>query len=323
MKMSKLDDFFLSFTLRLSEKYPTDSKIYLYADYFELVSLFNKDSIITPAEMLDRLTDEGILKQTENSEDQAEQNDKEEAFVREVFMLLTQRAISFNNDYPFKIQNENLTLKDNLSNKQKLYIFLLLSSNLNLFKPFQSDLTSEFELVSKEALKNYLPNFAQVKNFGKNTEFQGYAHEKIRLLASEMNINVDEEYLSTIASMGTQDLGLDVVGWMPLLDKIGNYISIFGQCACGKDWNKKLNETRRYNKFLKIYLSEITHSLFIPYSLINYNNSNFFEHHEFGEPILLFERKRILSLINDGNVINTLLSKDLIEQCVTFEEDIV
>src|SRR5690606_16064479 len=244
MKMSKLDDFFLSFTLRLSEKYPTDSKIYLYADYFELVSLFNKDSIITPAEMLDRLTDEGILKQTENSEDQAEQNDKEEAFVREVFMLLTQRAISFDNDYPFNIQNENLTLKDNLSNKQKLYIFLLLSSNLNLFKPFQSDLTSEFELVSKEALKNYLPNFAQVKNFGKNTEFQGYAHEKIRLLASEMNINVDEEYLSTIASMGTQDLGLDVVGWMPLLDKIGNYISIFGQCACGKDWNKKLNETR-------------------------------------------------------------------------------
>lgn len=321
--MSNLDDFFLSFTLRLSEKYPMDSKIYLYADYFELVALFNKDSIITPSEMLDRLTDEGILKPTEISENQAEQNDKEEAFVREVFMLLSQRAISFDNDYPFDYQNETLTLKSDLSDKHKLYVFLLLSSNLNLFKPFQSELTSEFELVSKEALKNYLPNFAKVKNFGKNTEFQGYAHEKIRLLASEMKINVDEEFLSTIASMGTQDLGLDVVGWMPLLDQIGNYVSIFGQCACGKDWNKKLNETRRYNKFLKIYLAEITHSLFIPYSMINYNNSKFFEHHEFGEPILLFERKRILSLINDGNVINTLLSKDLIEKCVSFEEDIV
>lgn len=321
--MSKLDDFFLSFTLRLSEKYPTDSKIYLYADYFELVSLFNKGSIITTSEMLDRLTDEGILKQAKNSEDQAEQNDKEEAFVREVFMLLTQRAVSFDNDYPFDIQNEDLTLKENLSGKQKLYLFLLLSSNLNLFNSFQSNLTSEFEFVSQEALKNYLPNFAQVKSFGKNTEFQGYAHEKIRHLASEMNINVDEEYLNTIASMGTQDLGLDVVGWMPLLDKIGNYISIFGQCACGKDWNKKLNETRRYNKFLKIYLSDITHSLFIPYSLINYNNSTFFEHHEFGEPILLFERKRILSLINDENIINSLSSKDLVEKCITYEEDIV
>lgn len=323
MKMSKLDDFFLSFTLRLSEKYPKDSKIYLYADYFELVSLFNKDSIITPAEMLDRLTDEGILKQTESSEDQAEQNDEDEAFVREVFILLAQRAISFDNDYPFNIQKEKLTLKNNLSDKQKLYIFLLLSSNLNLFKPFQSDLTSEFELVSKEALKSYLPNFAQVKNFGKNTEFKGYAHEKIRLLASEMNINVNEKYLSTIASLGTQDLGLDIVGWMPLLDKIGNYVSIFGQCACGKDWNKKLNETRRYNKFLNIYLSKITHSLFIPYSLINYNNSEFFEHHEFGEPILLFERKRILSLISDEGILNTLSSKELIEKCISFEEDIV
>lgn len=195
--------------------------------------------------------------------------------------------------------------------------------SINTFKPFQSDLTSGFESISKEALKSYLPNFAQVKSFGKNTEFRGYAHEKIRLLASEMNINVDEEYLSTIASRGTQDLGLDVVGWIPLIDKIGNYVSIFGQCACGKDWNKKLNETRRYNKFLKVYLSEITHSLFIPYSLINYNNSNFFEHHEFGVPILLFERKRILSLIGDENVLSFLSSKELIEKCLGFEEDIV
>lgn len=321
--MERIDEFFTSFALRLTTKYPQDSKIYLYADYFELVSLFNKDTIITPAEMLDRLTDEGILRQIESSEYQAEQNDKEEAFVREVFILLSQRATSFKNDYPFNIQSEKLSLKHNLSNKQKLYVFLLLSSNLNLFRLFQSDLTTEFEIVSKEALRNYLPNFAQVKNFGKKSEFQGYTQDKIRQLASEMNIDVDEEYLNTIALKGTQDLGLDVVGWIPLLDGIGNYISIFGQCTCSKDWNKKLNETRRYNKFLKTYLSEITHSLFIPYSLINYNSSKFFEHHEFGESILLFERKRILSLINNDDIINQLESKELIEKCISYEEDIV
>jgi hypothetical protein len=321
--MNKIDSFFNKFTLRLSEKYPKDSKIYLYADYFELVSLFNNGTIITVSEMLDRLRDEGIIKQTENIDNQAKINDNDEIFVRNVFLLLSQRSISFNDDYPFQISNERLSLKTNLTEKQKIYIFLLLASNLNLFQDFQADITSEFEKLSQKALKSYLPNFAIVKNFGKNSEFSGYACDKVRQLADAMNLPVNEVYLKTVSAGGTQDLGLDIVGWLPLKDNIGNYISVFGQCACGKEWNKKLGETRRYNRFINFYLSEILHSLFIPYSLINYNNSTFYEHHEFGDPILLFERKRILSLIEDEGIINNLKSKELIERCINYEEDIV
>jgi hypothetical protein len=321
--MNKIDSFFNKFTLRLSEKYPEDSKIYLYADYFELVALFNNGTIITVSEMLDRLKDEGIIKQTEDIENQAKINDDDEVFVRNVFLLLSQRSASFNDDYPFQIISEKLTLKANLTEKQKIYIFLLLASNLNLFKDFQADITSEFEKISQEALKNYLPNFAIVKSFGKNSEFSGYACDKVRQLAEAMNLPVNEVYLKTVSAGGTQDLGLDIVGWLPLKDNIGNYISIFGQCACGKEWNKKLSETRRYNRFLNFYLSEILHSLFIPYSLINYNNSTFYEHHEFGESILLFERKRILSLIEDEDILNEFNSKALIDKCINFEEDIV
>jgi hypothetical protein len=321
--MSNLDIFFDSFVLRLSENYPRDSKIYLYADYFELVALFNKNTVITVSEMLDRLKDEGIVKQNTVIENQAEQNDDDEFFVREVFNLLKQRSQSFSNDYPFACSDEHLLFISALNAKQKIYIFLLLASNLNLFKDFQSDITTEFEIISKKALESYLPKFATVKSFGKNSEFTGFACDKVRQLAAQMNLTVNEKYLNSVSSKGTQDIGLDVVGWLPLEDKIGNYISIFAQCACGKEWNKKLNETRRYNKFLNSYLSEITHSLFIPYSLINYNDSAFFEHHEFGEPILLFERKRILSLISDDKIYNSLHSKELVEKCVAFEEPVV
>ena len=321
--MNNLDDFFNNFVLRLSEKYPKDSKIYLYADYFELVSLFNKDTIISVSEMLDRLKDEGILKQEKIIENQAETNDNNEVFVREIFNLLAQRHISFGNDYPFVCVDESLCLLNNLNDKQKIYIFLLLASNLNLFGDFQSDLTNEFELLSQEALKNYLPDYAIIKNFSKNTEFSGYICDKIKQLAKIMNLHTNEKYLKTISAKGSQDLGLDIVGWLPFDDNIGNYISVFGQCACGKEWNKKLNETRRYNNFLNSYLSEITHSLFIPYSLINYNDSSFYEHHEFGESVLLFERKRILTLINDYSFHNTLNTKELIEKCIAFEENIV
>ncbi|MFC0604915.1 hypothetical protein [Winogradskyella pulchriflava] len=319
----KIEHFFSNFSLTLSEKYPFDSKSYLYADYFELVALFNKGSFITVGDMLDRLNDEGILNQSTDVSDQAEQNDDEEFFVRGIFEILNQRQDLFGNDYPFKYLKETIIINDGLNNKQRTYIFLLISSNLNLFSDFQANLTNEFELLSLEALKNYLPTFAITKSFGKNNDFKGYTFDKIQQLAKIMNLEPDEFYLNTISKKGTQDLGLDIAGWIPFFDNVGNYISVFGQCACGKNWTSKLNETRRYNNFLKVYHSNIKHSIFIPYALINNNNNSFFEHHEFGTDILVFERKRVLSLIKNEEVFENFESALLVDSCLEFVENIV
>ena len=322
--MNNLEEFFNNFNLKFSEKKPLDTKLYLYADYIELMALFNNRNIITRGEVLDRLKDEGIIKQVKNQDEQAEDNDKNEMFVRSVFLLIEQRNISFKDEYPFEYFNESLVLRKELNVKNKLYLHLLLSSNLYLFpKRFESFLTTEFELLSEEALKNYLPDFAIVKSFGENSEFNGYTKDKIKQLAKLMSLEAEDLFLNTIAEKGTKDLGLDIVGWLPFDDLVGNFLSIFVQCACGKDWIKKLSETKRYNRLLKPYLSDFKHSLFIPYSLINYNNSTFFEHHEFGEPILLFERKRILSLIKDESIYDNLNTIEFIDRCIEYEEDIV
>lgn len=321
--MSEIDKALLNFNLRLSQKYPFDTKIYLYADYFELVSLFSHDKVGI-GEMLDRLKDEGVLgSETEKESDTAPIKDKDEAFVRSVFEIIQQRQFEYNDFYPFKYQDSFIEVKDNITEQQKLYVFLLIASNLNLFDKFKSDLTTEFEKLSKLALINYLPEFAKVKGFGKNSDYSGTAVEKIKKLAADMNVGVNEHYLVTVSQKGTQDLGLDIVAWLPFKDKLGNFISVFAQCACGKDWNKKLSETRRYNKFLDMYLSQINHAIFIPYSLINYNNNTFYEHHEFGDPILVFERNRILSLIKDYSVFSQLKSKKVVEKCIEYTEDIV
>ncbi len=322
--MTDLDCFFNNFTLKFSNKVPIDTKIYMYADYVELMALFNNRNIITKSEVLDRLKDEGIFEQEYQQGFQAEKNDKNEAFVGHIFLLLNQRSLSFNNDYPFIYNHEKLVLNEQLLIKQKLYLQLLLSSNLYLFpKSFESFLTSEFEIISEKALKKYLPPFAIIKSFGQNTEFKGYTKDKIKQLANLMCIDSQDSFLETIANKGTKDLGLDIVGWLPFEDEIGNQLAIFVQCACGKDWNKKLSETKRYNRLLKSYLADFQHSIFLPYSLINYNNSTFYEHHEFGEPILLFERKRILSLLEECSFYNQLESKNLVEKCIAYEEDIV
>lgn len=321
--MSKIDEAFTNFNLRLSQKYPFDTKLYLYADYFELVSLINHDKVGI-GEMLDRLKDEGILSvEFDKESDIASVKDEDEAFVRNVFGLIQQRQFEYNEFYPFKYQDSFIEVNDDITEQQKLYVFLLLASNLYLFDKFESDLTSEFEKLSKLALINYLPKFAKVKGFGKNSDYSGTAVEKIRKLAADMNVGVKEQYLATVSKKGTQDLGLDVVAWLPFNDKLGNFISVFAQCACGKDWNKKLTETRRYNKFLDMYLSQIDHAIFIPYSLVNYNNNTFYDHHEFGDPVLIFERNRILALINDYSVFSHLKSKELVEKYIEFSEDVV
>jgi hypothetical protein len=63
--------------------------------------------------------------------------------------------------------------------------------------------------------------------------------------------------------------------------------------------------------------------MFIPYSLINFQDSDFYQADELGTDTLLFERKRILNYIDDVSFFNALNSKALVDNCIGFEEDIV
>ena len=316
-----ITDYFSDFSLSIPEKY-TKNKLYLYADYIELVAIFYNEAPVSVGEIMSRFRDEGVFDQRKSDMNQAEENDENETFVRNIFIILDERKSLFNDNYPFVCENEKISLKTTLSDKNKLYLFLLLASSLSAFKIFQSNLTSEFEIVSYQALIKYLPQTAITKSFGAGSEFKGYFNKKITQLAKLMNVELDDGVLRGFSPKNTQDGGLDIVSWIPFEDGISNFISVFAQCACGKDWKKKLSETRRFDRLLKPYLNKINHSIFIPYALINYHKSEFYEQHEFIEDTLVFERKRILSLI-DENLFDQLDSKVLIEKCIEFEEDVV
>jgi len=317
----KIAEYFSSFSLTISEKYPKN-KIYLYADYIELIALFFNENPLSVGEIMSRFRDEGLFNERKSDSAQAEENDKNETFVRSIFSVLNDRKSLFGENYPFDYEDEKLSLKKIFLPKNKIYLFLLLASDLSNFSIFQPCLTAEFETISHNVLKNYLPSSAITKSFGSDSDFTGYFNNKIVQLGKLMNIEPDNMFLESFSDKGTKDGGLDVIGWIPFEDSISNYISIFAQCACGKDWKKKLNETRRFNRVLKVYLNKISHTLFVPYALINYNKSEFYEHHEFGEDTLIFERKRILSLVS-GDDFEKLKTKLLINKCIDFEEDIV
>ena len=322
---SKLQDYFANVNITLSGK-PAEHLTHIYADYVEIVSLFSNQNYVSTADVLDRFRDEGIIMQNKNDEEQAGENDKNEKWINSIFQILNEREYLYAADYPFEILGNNkIKLKDQaqLTDKNRLYIFLLLASSLNVFGLFESELTSEFELVCFHTLAKYLPSHATVKSFGKNSEYTGTATEKITKLAIDLKVNIDDDFLNKISPKGNQERGLDIIGWIPFSDNVSNHFSLFCQCACGKEWYKKLTETRRYERYYKFHCNKPNHAMFIPYSLINFQDSDFYQADELGTDTLLFERKRILNYIDDLTFFKALNSKLLVDNCIGFEEDIV
>jgi hypothetical protein len=277
----------------------TKSEINYYADFIELLALFQKEDGVTFGDVQDRFFG---VKEYGNSE----ARDEDESFLNAVFEVIKERVVLYADEYPFVYQNnETLLLKQNLSVKNKLYLSLLIASKLDVFNSFKSDLTTDFEKVSYVVLKEFLPGKAVVKEFGKNTHYQGNAISKIKQLANDLDLQVDDYELQQVSERNTQERGLDIIGWLPFADKCGNKIIILCQCACGKEYESKQHDTRRFENYLRFYKTKPQHTLFIPYSLINIHEKKFYHSDYIEQDYLIFERKRILEYHNDNSFENS------------------
>lgn len=298
---------------------------HIYADYVELVALLNNNSFVTTNDILDRMKDSGELRKKENQEEitVGEENDKNESWILSIYQVIEDRNNLFGNYYPFEYSNSKIKVKSVLLDKHKLYIFLLISSNLNLFKHVKSELTSDFETISFFVLKNYLPAHAKVKQFGKQSNYLGNAITKIKDLAKDLQVDVREHELKNISERNNQERGLDIIGWMPFNDSCPNFITILAQCACGKEWASKHHDTKRYIHYLKFYRLDPYHAIFIPYALIGESGTKFLRSDDIEKNTLVFERKRIVELFTNDLEFNKLDSSKVVEKCIEYIEDIV
>ena len=306
-------------SLNISPEKQLDKLNHLTADYIELQALFHPDCV-SLNDILEKYYKEEVKITTiKKSEEQlgltdSEEKDQDEIWIKEMFQICINRSELLTVDYPFHLEETTIELKEDLSGKQKIYLLLLLASNLNYFPKFQSKLTTDFEAISYESLKNYLPREACIKQFGKNSDYNGTAKQKIKNLAVDLKIRCDEEMIEDNAT-GNQERGLDVIGWIPFKDEIPNLLTVFGQCACGKDWFKKQGETKRYEKYYRFVSHTPIHSMFIPYALVK-DSSRFFQADEVD--CLLFERFRILQNLRNTDFVDTLESKNIVDRCVAF-----
>lgn len=298
-----------------------------FCDYIETLALAANSDIVSVSDVIDRFVDCGEIN-TQGSNENNSNQDKWESRIEGWFSSLEVRKNEYTDFYPFEIDSNKILLKENLDNKHYFYLLLLLSSCLRNFnKSYQSLLTTDFELVSSEAFKRYLPHSAKIYKFGKSTDsnarYTGQIKDKINLFAEDLNLDICyKDYF--FSSNDSGDYGLDVVAWIPFYpDKNMLYIQVFlAQCATGKDWLKKQDEPLKIQNSI-IGLGNATNTLFIPYDARNTNR--IYSEEAKIKTHLLFDRFRLICLLKDDlEFIDGLTSfNDVILKAVEFEEDIV
>jgi hypothetical protein len=93
--------------------------------------LINNQDIVSISDIYDRFKENKDIEKinNEDAEDNTPPDEKWNSRIKEWLDNIAVRNGVFNDFYPFTVNNNNIQLKDNLTNAHKLYIFLLLSSS--------------------------------------------------------------------------------------------------------------------------------------------------------------------------------------------------
>jgi hypothetical protein len=263
-----------------------------WADYIEMLCLFNESQMLTLDELLDRIQDttdgkpENVLGKRAKAirspipedpmdigSDHAATQDEAKSILSEKFNFLEARAAIFGDFYPFEVTgNDTLSLIKTKSNKRKVYLILLISSNLDYAQEVMHPLTSRFEGFSLEVLKSLMAPNATVQYFGTGggfaSPFSGNLWNRIKQLAGFLKLHLTAECTEENIGLRNQgDSGLDLVAWDDMRDEQSNFPIFFAQCGCGKNWVDKQVEPSSFNwsSFLQLK-NEPVAMMIIPHS---------------------------------------------------------
>ncbi len=315
------------------ERTPSESFFneHYFCDYIELLALVANCDPVSKNDIYDRFQEDGKIS-TSGSDDNYEEEDKWDIKFNGLFNILESRKNIFLDFYPFQISNNNTSLSvkllQEITNKQKIYIFLLLNSlQRYLSKSNCSILTSDFEEFSLKAFKEYIPITGQIYRFGKSglefDRYRGHITDKIDKFAQDLTYKTiyDAHFF---ANTDNGDGGLDIVSWIPFENDTNyNNIQIYlGQCATGKNWLDKKDDTDKFHNFIH-FKGAVQNIMFIPYDGRN-NDRKFNEEAKMNRHLFL-DRSRLLYLIKSKeNDILTLNSfQNIVDSVISYEEDII
>lgn len=317
MTYSELIDNSLNSITTKIESYNGDNTTdHKKCDYIETLALLSSDELYID-DLLSRFFSEYSDRDNSLEEEQSEISDKHEQGLIDLFEILKYRQELYKEDYPFEITDNMIKLKDDLSNRQKLYIILLSCANLIFFeKNLQYKLTDEFEHITYCAIKQYLPHTFTIKKLGSNSDYRGNTREKLKALGKDINLRTEDEQIDAISSRANKEKGVDLIAWHSFIDNLPNTIILLIQCACGKDTLHKQHEPEAYKNYF-IFKKQPIISLATPKSVVvkpdyiqNINEV------AMGD-ILFFDRLRLMELILNMECLNNIKAFSLANRLIS------
>lgn len=288
---------------------------HLFADLAELLLVVNYfgRSYLHPND-LEGLLHESIISSEEIDEEDAvnsstqlrssaDRNSRHDRQIEDVMTQLDYRHGSFKDWYPFEIKEEKFEIFTSLSNKQRVYRFLLACSRLRSFngRGISQRWAKHFTVASKFALQSMAPVTANTRIFDANSDDRrSYYGTDLRAALKKMGqdlgvLKINHEECEHAGSSG--DAGFDLISSLEFNDGAATNFALLGQCgAQEREWPKKTLEAhsiRTNNFFQKLF--DYPSAMFTP---VSYRSSTGeWVNNSCANGIILLDRKRLLHLL--------------------------
>ncbi|HHH2114901.1 TPA: hypothetical protein ACPZUT_000231 [Yersinia enterocolitica] len=298
-----------------------------YCDYIELLALVDCDDGVAISDIYDRfLEDEKIT--DIGTENNGRTSEIWSSRINSWFAEVSSRAANYGDYYPFVFDGIRIKKKGSIADIHHIYICLLLCSLLKYLEGYHQ-VTTIFEKLSYYALKNYLPDSAEVHIFGvssdRSSKYIGSLEDKFTLLARDLGLT--RSLRANIFRPGDNgDGGVDIVAWIPFRGDLNlEHKQIFlGQSASGKNWSSKQASVARVKNYLADLPDNTQNILFVPFDFRD-SDRNFCQNDEITASII-FDRHRMIKLIDLNDMYNDVLNdsfQEVISCALAFEEDII
>jgi hypothetical protein len=160
---------------------------------------------------------------------------------------IERRAKMLGKHYPFTIHGTSLKYSHSATG---IYEFCLAASLAKALPSKRNmDITKYFELVAAEVVRRHLGNTAEVIRTGwpshNKTERPIRFKALFKIVAQrtgEWRWEPKPPNSDDPDHRKTKDEGIDFVAWIPMPDTRPGKLFVLGQCACGNDWDSKLND---------------------------------------------------------------------------------
>jgi hypothetical protein len=226
-------------TFKLPGKPSPKADVHELADFAELIAW--KSHSVSAREIVAYL---GQVGESESNVGCEDEDDDNMVLLEEVMAEIERRQRACQSGYPFDLDATGNVLRfvPDKSHRALLYLYLLLSTRLNMKKDrIHADIDGAnlLEEVSAGVLRAYLGGKrARALVFGTAAGSADFP-KKIESLCADLREAYGFRVLDS-GPMHANDDKLDVVGWIPFADKSPGQIIVFGQCKTGTAWTERL-----------------------------------------------------------------------------------